>query len=132
MKRIILTLAFASFIITSFAQKTALELLKSKISHTVKREIVKYSYFGNSTINYKLVDVVIIDVSGSENKLVVDGEFTYNYNYLRDSKYDRRTVKYQAVVKKILDDFSVIKVFYQDPKNKEWYRLFPANKFDNK
>jgi len=130
MKKIILALAFVSIVFSSFAQKTALELLNDKISETIRGEIPKYSDFGS----YHILDkVAILDVTENNNIVVVDGEFTFKHGNPSGQiggPYDIRTFIFQANVKQILDDFSVIKVIYKKPKDDKWYRLFPANDFN--
>ena len=113
-----------SFIFGSFAQKTALDILNSKIKTTIQKELYKYKGdFGKTP----MVDYVnVIDVTEKEGVYVVDGEFTY-IHVVAGYETVLKTLKYQAKVKIILDDFSVIKVIYE--KNGEWYRLFPANEF---
>ena len=130
MKKILLAFAFVSIFSTTFAQKTALELLNDKIYYTIDGEIPKYSDFGSYHILRK---VAILDVNNKDNILIVDGEFSFTYGKRSDryGDFDIRTFKFQANVKQILDDFSVIKIIYQKPNEKQWYRLFPANKFEN-
>lgn len=120
MKKVLFVLMIMSFVSVSYAQKTKLDKLNLKISSTIQWEIPKYSDFGDGKFWY----VKIIDVSEKDNKYIVDGEFTYWHVYPGGKG---RTVKFQAEVKVILDDFSVTKVIYE--KNKQWYRLFPANDF---
>jgi hypothetical protein len=56
---------------------------------------------------------------------MINGEFTYFHN----SRRDKRTVKYEATIKQISDDLSVIKVICQNPKDKKWHKIFPINNF---
>ncbi len=101
------------------------------MSNVIGKELIKYDKFGSFLHGYdyykqKLANLVIIDAkTNKDGKIIIKGEFTYRHNSYKDN----RTLKYEATVKGILDDLSVIKVIYQDPKDEEWYRLFPANDF---
>jgi len=125
MKKIVLLVVFIGLFGVSFSQKSALELLESKIGYTMKYEIPKYSYFKAGRYWF----LKIIDVKTKEDALLVSGEFTYWY--IPRNTDATRTDKFEATVKQVLDDFVVTKIIYKSRVDGKWYRLFPANKFDN-
>jgi len=134
MKKWYLLIVFAFFANYAFPQMTSLDLLKLIVKETIQTEIVKDSYFGKGLRNYpdsKFHSISIIDVTTVGGKLTIDGEFSYYYDLDNNSEWIIKTVKYQATVKQILDDFAVIKVVFQMPYTTEWHKLFPKNSFNS-
>ncbi|MFC5284147.1 hypothetical protein [Pedobacter alpinus] len=133
MKKIILALLLINMACSCFAQKTSLDYLKTKLKESIQNEIVKYDYFGpvlRSYPNSKFKSISILDVTSKEDKLNVVGEFSCLYGFDKNTDYIIKSIKFQATVKQILDDFSVIEVMYQNNSDKQWYQLFPASDFN--
>ena len=107
-------------------------MLNQKIYSVLSKSISRYSDFGtfgsgaHETKIWGNDVIIVVDVKeNNDGSLMINGEFTYFHN----SRRDKRTVKYEATIKQISDDLSVIKVICQNPKDKKWHKIFPINNF---
>ena len=124
-KGYLLLVVFVLIANVTFSQKSSLDYLKQKLNRTINHSIDISSNFGKyDSVGGKLYGwPEILDVDSQGDKIIVNGEFTYQH----DDFHDFRTLNFEATIKEILDDFTVIKVIYQNKKDNKWYKLFPIN-----